>query len=66
MRRRAMPIGWPGRGLRHCRFSLPNAVWAHRLKPIELLILPVSAIAGPPVHLAWKQSQQAYTWQRPQ
>ena len=38
MRRRFAPIGWPRRDPRHCRFAMPNAVWAHKLKPAEFII----------------------------
>ena len=38
MRRRTMPISWPHRDPRHYRFAMPNAVWEHKLKPIEFLI----------------------------
>lgn len=38
MRRRAMPISWPRRDPRHYRFTMPNAVWEHKLKPIEFVI----------------------------
>ena len=37
MRRRATPIGWPRRDPRHYRFAVPNAVWEHKLKPIEFV-----------------------------
>ncbi|MCX4371810.1 MAG: helix-turn-helix domain-containing protein [Dysosmobacter sp.] len=39
MRKRCLPICWPKRDPRHYRFSLPNAVWDYKLKPIEFVIL---------------------------
>lgn len=38
MRRRTTPIGWPRRDPRHYRFSMPNAVWEYKLKPVEFVI----------------------------
>ena len=38
MRRHTTPIGWPRRDPRHYRFALPNAVWEHKLKPVEFVI----------------------------
>ena len=38
MRRRAMPISWLRRDPRHYRFTMPNAVWEYKLKPIEFVI----------------------------
>lgn len=37
MRRRTTPIGWPRRDPQHYRFAVPNAVWEHKLKPIEFV-----------------------------
>ena len=39
MRKYTSIIGWPRRDPRHYRFSLPNAVWKYKLKPIEFVIL---------------------------
>ena len=39
MRKRHLSVGWPRRDPRHYRFPLPNAVWEHKLKPIEFVIL---------------------------
>ena len=39
MRKYISIIGWPRRDPRHYRFSLPNAVWKYKLKPIEFVIL---------------------------
>ena len=39
MRKRRIPVGWPRRNPRHCRFPLPNAVWEYQLKPIAFVIL---------------------------
>lgn len=39
MRKRRIPVGWPRRDPRHCRFPLPNAVWEYQLKPIAFVIL---------------------------
>ena len=39
MRKHTSVIGWPRRDPRHYRFPLPNAVWNHKLKPIEFVIL---------------------------
>ena len=38
MRRHTTLIGWPRRDPRHYRFAVPNAVWEHKLKPIEFVI----------------------------
>ena len=38
MRRRAMPISWLRRDPRYYRFTMPNAVWEYKLKPIEFVI----------------------------
>lgn len=38
MRWRTPSIGWPRRDLRHYRFTVPNAVWEYKLKPIEFVI----------------------------
>ncbi len=38
MKRYTAPIGWPRRNLRHYRFTLPNAVWEYKLKPVEFVI----------------------------
>lgn len=38
MRRRAMSIGWPRRDPRHYRFTVPNAVWEYKLRPVEFMI----------------------------
>lgn len=38
MRRRTTLIGWPRHDPRHYRFIVPNAVWEHKLKPIEFVI----------------------------
>ena len=39
MRRHCVPIGLLRRDPRRYRFPLPNAVWDHKLKPIEFVIL---------------------------
>lgn len=39
MRKCHTPFGWPRRDPCHSRFPIPNAVWAHRLKPIAFVIL---------------------------
>lgn len=38
MRWRTTPIGWSRRDPRHYRFSVPNAVWEYKLKPVEFVI----------------------------
>ena len=38
MRRHSTSIGWPRRDPRHYRFAMPNAVWEHKLKPVEFVI----------------------------
>ena len=38
MRRRTTLISWPQRDPRHYRFTMPNAVWEYKLKPIEFVI----------------------------
>ena len=32
-------IGWPLRDPKQYRFAIPNAVWEHKLKPVEFVIL---------------------------
>ena len=38
MRRHSPPIGRPMRDSKRYRFSIPNEVWAHKLRPIEFMI----------------------------
>lgn len=38
MSRRTTSIGWPRYDPRHYRFAMPNAVWEHRLNPVEFVI----------------------------
>ncbi len=37
--KRRLPVCWPNRGPSRSRFSIPNAVWEYKLKPIEFVIL---------------------------
>lgn len=39
MRKHSLPIGWPLRDSKRYRFSIPNEVWAYKLRPIEFMIL---------------------------
>ena len=38
MRRHSPLIGWPMRDPKRYRFSIPNEIWAHKLRPIEFII----------------------------
>ena len=38
MRKYSPPIGWPMRNSKRNRFSMPNEVWAHKLRSIEFMI----------------------------
>ena len=38
-RKHRISFGWPRQGSRHCRFTISNAVWEHRLKPLAFEIL---------------------------
>ena len=38
MRRCCVPVGWPRCDPRRYRFPVPNAVWEHKLKPVEFVI----------------------------
>ena len=44
MRKRYAHLSWRRRDPRHYRFLLPNAVWEYKLKPLEFVIFPISAI----------------------
>jgi len=37
--KRRIPVCWPNRNPSRSRFSIPNAVWEYKLKPIEFVIL---------------------------
>lgn len=39
MRKYRVPLGWSKRDPRRYRFSMPNAVWEYKLKPLEFVIL---------------------------
>lgn len=38
MRRHSPLIGWPMRDPKRYRFSIPNEIWDHKLRPIEFMI----------------------------
>ena len=38
MRKHRPLVGWPMRDSKRHRFSIPNEVWAHKLRPIEFMI----------------------------
>lgn len=38
MRKHSPPIGWPMQDSRRHRFSMPNEIWAHKLRPIGFMI----------------------------
>ena len=38
MKKHSPPIGWPTRNPKRNRFSIPNEIWAHKLRPIEFII----------------------------
>lgn len=38
MRRQSPLIGWPIRDSKRYRFSIPNEIWDHKLRPIEFMI----------------------------
>ena len=37
MKKYSPPIGWPTRDSKRRRFSMPNEIWAHKLRPIEFM-----------------------------
>ena len=38
MRKQKLLIGWPIQDSKRCRFTIPNKIWDHKLKPIAFMI----------------------------